>query len=136
MEFCKQEMELFNPFPGRRWKSFFFKMFHIFTEEFYIDFWNRKWNCQNRKWNYLSPFKAYDKKTSLTKCFLFWPMKQEIELFLHFQALDKKNLLSKCFSILSKSSEFILNTRNGYYFAFHFPKFFQIIMVQNLLYVA
>ena len=35
-------------------KNFFYKMFLVHTNEFKIDFQNRKWNSPNRKWNSFS----------------------------------------------------------------------------------
>ena len=71
--FLKQEMELFLPLPVLWSKNFFNKNVLIFTQEFKIDFQNRKQNYLNRKRNYLSHFRASDQKTSFTRCFTFFP---------------------------------------------------------------
>ena len=55
MELFKQEMELFLPLPVLWSKNFFNKNFLISTQEFKIDFQNRKRNYLNRKWNHFRP---------------------------------------------------------------------------------
>ena len=66
MELFKQEMELFLPLPGLWSNNFFYNIISISTNEFKINFQNRKWSYPNRKWNYFFHFQASDQKTSLT----------------------------------------------------------------------
>jgi hypothetical protein len=73
MELSKQEMELFLPFPVIGSKNFLNKSIPIWYNDSNMVFRNRKRNYLNRKWNYFSPFRSSDQKTSLTKVFSFGP---------------------------------------------------------------
>ena len=119
MELSKQEIKLFFPISGPLIKNIFYDIFSIFTKDFNIDFWNRRCNFQNWKWNYFSAFQASEPKASDTKSFLFSPnssklifqqkmelLKQEMELFLPLTSLWSKN-----FSKLTK--EFKINIQNS-----------------------
>ena len=119
MELSKQEIKLFFPISGPLIKNIFYDIFSIFTKDFNIDFWNRRCNFQNWKWNYFSAFQASEPKASDTKSFSFSPnssklifqqkmelLKQEMELFLPLTSLWSKN-----FSKLTK--EFKINIQNS-----------------------
>ena len=95
MDLFEQEIESFYPLPGLCSKNFFCIILSIFTNEFKIEFQNRKLNYPNRKLNYFSNFRACDQKTPFTICFIFdlrgskliskqemELSKQEMELFL------------------------------------------------------
>ena len=80
-------MELFFPILGLWSKNIFWKNFLISTstQDFKIDFQNRKqiylnrkWNYLNRKWNYFSHFHVSDKKTSFTTFFLYLPRSSKL----------------------------------------------------------
>ena len=64
MKLSKQERVLFLPFPDLWWKNFFYNIFSTFTEEFKIDFQNRKWNYPNRI--YFSRLQASDQNNLFT----------------------------------------------------------------------
>ena len=78
MELLKQDMKLFLPPTGLWAKNFLYNIFSIFTKEFKIDFQNRKWNYSKRKWDYFCHFQSSDRKTSLTKIFLFPPRSSKL----------------------------------------------------------
>ena len=93
-------------------KILFYKMFHIFSKEFQIDFQKKRWNYLNRKWNYFSSFQASVKKTYFTTSYPYLPRnsklifktgnvlsKQEMELFLPLPGLWWKNFFYKMFLI-------------------------------------
>ena len=101
-------------------------MIHIFTKTFKIDF-------QNRKWNYISYFKASNQKTSFTSCFLFLPRNPKFifktenriirignENIFPLSGPWSKNFFSRCFSFLPRSSKIdgnrIIQTRIGIFF--------------------
>ena len=62
MEVSKQEMESFLPLPGLGSKTFYYKIFHIFSKENDIDLINRKWNYPNKKCNHQTHFQAFNQK--------------------------------------------------------------------------
>ena len=123
MELSKQEIELFLLLPDLWWKNLFYKMFLIFTNEFKINFLNRKWNYPNRKLNYFSYFQTSNQKLlfpnvshlikrvqnqfSKQEMDLF---KQEMGLFLPLAGLWSKTFFQK--KILISTKEFKIDFLN------------------------
>ena len=121
-------MELFLPLPILWSKNFFNKNVLIFTQEFKIDFQNRKRNYLNRKRKYLSHFQASDQKLLIQDvshfyqgvwdCFSKQEMelsKQEMELFIPFPGLWSKNFFYNIFSILTKDFKIGFQNRKWNY---------------------
>ena len=107
MEFTKREMELFNQFKTSDQKTSFFIMFNIFTKELKIDYWNRKWNDPNRKWNYVTQFQGSDPKMPFAK----WNDPNWIWNYSSFFKVSDKKLILQFFFIFNK--EFKINLWNG-----------------------
>ena len=123
----KKEMELFLPLPVIEWKNFFNKRFLIRSNDFKIDFRNRKWNYLNRKWNYFSPFQSSDQKTSLTEASSFGPsipkmvfrnrkrncLNRKWNYFSPFQSSDLKTYLTKVSPFGPMFPKWLSETGNG-----------------------